>query len=82
MCERFGFSPALNGEGFWAKFERGVERDGVNLTAWFLWWEVQPNHDNFLEKGFADSSSFVLKNKDVDGLPKPFLPIPNGRTRQ
>ena len=57
------------------------ERDGIDVTAQLLWWEVQPN-DHILEKGFADPSSFVFECEGVDGFLEPFPTTPSGRVCQ
>ena len=81
VCERPGFSSVLNDEGVLNRTRARYGEVWCNLAAWFLWWEVQPNHDHFLEKNFTDSS-FAFENEDVDRLPEPLPPMPNGRIRQ
>ena len=57
------------------------ERNGVNVAAQFLWWEIQSN-DHVFEKGFADPSSFVFEGEGIDGLFNPLPTASNGRVRQ
>ena len=57
------------------------ERDGVDMAAQLLWWEVQLN-DHVLEKGFANSSGFVFECEGIDEFFKPFPTTPSGRVRQ
>ena len=57
------------------------ERDGVDVAAQLLRWEVQPN-EHVLEKGFADSSGFIFECEGIDGFLKPFPTKSSDRARQ
>ena len=57
------------------------QRNGVDVAAQLMWWEVQPN-DHVLQKRFANPSSLVFEGERVHRFLKPFPPTLHGRVRQ